>query len=60
MTEVLWFLAGLIVQPCLKTKPAQRLKEKVQFQYGAWKARQRLERKRPTKKMLADGSICEI
>ena len=29
----------------------------LQFRYGVWKAERKLERMRPRKKMLADGSI---
>ena len=50
---VLWFVVGLAVQPFLKSKVVQQL----QYQWGIWRGKREIEKKRPKKKMLDDGSV---
>lgn len=53
---LLWFVAGLSVQFFMKSRPVQQL----HYWRGVLRAKRKIKAKRPTKKLLADGSIQSI
>ena len=52
---LLWFVAGLVVQRFWESRVIQQL----QYQYGIWRGKREIKKRRPQKRMLSNGSVVD-